>query len=39
MIGLGLGLSLGVAGTPRDILLDNRERIDRLERQRLSPGG
>ncbi|UXT40909.1 hypothetical protein FY137_06760 [Agrobacterium tumefaciens] len=25
--------------TPRDILLDNRERIDRLERQRLSPGG
>ncbi|NTB01060.1 hypothetical protein [Agrobacterium tumefaciens] len=25
--------------TPRDVLLDNRERIDRLERQRLSPGG
>ncbi|WP_107327518.1 hypothetical protein [Agrobacterium pusense] len=25
--------------TPRDILLDNRERIDRLERQRLSSGG
>lgn len=25
--------------TPRDVLLDNRERIDRLERQRLSTGG
>lgn len=25
--------------TPRDVLLDNRERIDRLERQRLTPGG
>jgi cell division protein FtsB len=25
--------------TPRDVLLDNRERIDRLERQRLSPSG
>ncbi|WP_284775877.1 hypothetical protein [Agrobacterium sp. lyk4-40-TYG-31] len=24
--------------TPRDVLLDNRERIDRLERQRLAPG-
>ena len=23
--------------TPRDVLLDNRERIDRLERQRLAP--
>lgn len=24
--------------TPRDVLIDNRERIDRLERQRFSPG-